>query len=256
MSPPVRVAAKAQVPATMRSGTTRCSTGCRRRTPSTVSVEVATPSIRAPIRRSMRHRSTTSGSRGRVVDDGRAVGQRGGGEQVLGGPDARELEPDVRAGQPLRRLGHQEAVVDVHDGPELLQAVHVHVEAAGADRVAAGEGDVGGPAAGDERPQHADRGTHRPHQVVVGTVRGHRGHADRHHAGRRVVRDVAAEPAQQLGHDPDVDDVGDVHQRAGALGEQGGRHQLEDAVLRPRHAHRALEAGAADDPERFHGRRS
>ena len=39
------------------------------------------------------------------------------------------------------------------------------------------------------------------------------------------------------------------------VGEQRGRHELQDAVLRPGDRHRTLEPGTADDPERFHGRR-
>ena len=62
-SPPVMAAANAQVPATIRSGTTRCSTGLSRSAPSTSRVEVPIPSTVAPIRRSIRHRSTISGSR-------------------------------------------------------------------------------------------------------------------------------------------------------------------------------------------------
>ena len=56
-------AAKAQVPATIRSGTVACSTGDIRSTPCTVSVLEPIPSIRAPIATSISHRSAISGSR-------------------------------------------------------------------------------------------------------------------------------------------------------------------------------------------------
>ena len=95
----------------------------------------------------------------------------------------------MRTPQPVRRLRDQEPVVDVDDGTELLQTRHVHVEPAGADGVAAGEGDVGDAAAGDERPEHADRGAHRADEVVVGPVRRHGGDADGDDAGGRVVLD-------------------------------------------------------------------
>jgi len=146
-------------------------------------------------------------------------------------------------------------VVDVDDGTELLQSRHVHVQTAGADGVPAGESDVGDAAAGDQRPEDADRGAHRADEVVVGPVRWYGGDTDGDDTGRRVVVDHAAQAAQQLGHDADVEDVGSVHQRAGAVGEQRRSHELEHAVLCPGDADVALQPGTADDPERFHGLR-
>ena len=61
--PPAIAAAKTQVPVTIRSETVVCSTGLSRSTPSITSVEVATPSMRAPIDWSIWHRSVISGSR-------------------------------------------------------------------------------------------------------------------------------------------------------------------------------------------------
>jgi len=69
-----------------------------------------------------------------------------------------------------------------------------------------------------------------------------------------VVVDVAAEPAQELGHDPDVHDVGDVDERRPPDREQSGGHQLEGAVLGSRYPDVTDEPGAPDDPERFHPR--
>ena len=61
--PRVIAAANAQVAPTIRSPITRCAVGCRLVTPCTVSVELPTPSILAPICCSIVHRSTISGSR-------------------------------------------------------------------------------------------------------------------------------------------------------------------------------------------------
>jgi hypothetical protein len=61
-SPRVSIAPKAQVPATMRSGTTRARPATAL-DPLDLEGRVPMPSMWAPIRRSMRHRSTTSGSR-------------------------------------------------------------------------------------------------------------------------------------------------------------------------------------------------
>ena len=52
-----------------------------------------------------------------------------------------------------------------------LQPGDVHVQAAGADGVAAGQRHPGGAAAGDQRAEHADRGAHPADQVVVGLGR-------------------------------------------------------------------------------------
>ena len=94
----------------------------------------------------------------------------------------------------------------------------MHVQAAGADGVAAGQRDVGRAAPGEQRAEHADRGPHPAHEVVVGlggpgssgtsivTVPPSVGPAGR-------APTVAAEPAQQLGHDRDVEDVRDVGDR-------------------------------------------
>jgi len=62
-SPRVIAAANAQVPATMRSPTVRCSTGRSTSTPSTISWDVPAPPIRAPIAVSIAQMSTISGSR-------------------------------------------------------------------------------------------------------------------------------------------------------------------------------------------------
>ncbi len=62
-SPPAIAVAKTHVPATIRSVTVRCSTGCSRSTPSITRVEVVIPSIWAPIATSIWHRSVISGSR-------------------------------------------------------------------------------------------------------------------------------------------------------------------------------------------------
>ena len=81
------------------------------------------------------------GLAGRVLDHGLALGQHRGGEQVLGGADARELEHDPGAGQPVgARL--DEAVHHVELDAHRLEPAEVHVELAAADVVAAGHGDA------------------------------------------------------------------------------------------------------------------
>jgi hypothetical protein len=86
-------------------------------------------------------------------------------------------------------------------------------------------------------------------------VLGHVGDGERDRTAAGLVRHIAPEPSQQLGHDADVEDVGNVDQRRRPLRQQPSRHELEHAVLRPRHADTADEPGTADDPECLHGRR-
>jgi hypothetical protein len=54
-----------------------------------------------------------------------------------------------------------------------------------------------------------------------------------------VDLDRAAQAAQHVGHQRDVEDLRAVGERRGALGEQGRGHELEHAVLRPDDVHRA-----------------
>ena len=151
-------------------------------------------------------------------------------------PTLGKSRPTCGAAQAVGRLGHEEAVVDVDDGAQPLPARSTCMSsAARADGVAAGQGDVGRAAAGDQRPEDADRGPHRADEVVVGPVAEHGRDVDDDDAGRRVVVDRAAQAAQQLGHDLDVEDVRDVASACVVpVGEQRGRHQLEHAVLRAR----------------------
>ena len=109
---------------------------CGDSTPSISSVDDPIPSIVAPISTSIVQISMISGSRG-VVDDGRALGQHRGHEQVLSGTHTQEVQPDGRSVQ-LTGLGDQEAVFAAHFGAEAGQAVDVHVQAARPDRIAPG----------------------------------------------------------------------------------------------------------------------
>ena len=61
----------------------------------------------APICCSIWQRSTISGSRAALSMTVVPVREHGGHQHVLGGADAREVEPDGRAGQPVRRPGRR-----------------------------------------------------------------------------------------------------------------------------------------------------
>ena len=159
---------------------------------------------------------------------------------------------DAPASRPA--LGDQEAVLALDGGAQLLQAGDVHVQAAGADGVAARQRDLGLAAARHERAEHADRGAHPAHQVVVGL-------GARPTPGRRCVttpasascRTTHTEAPQHLPHDVDVEDRRHGSDDGAARGQQRRRHQLERAVLGAADAHLTEQPGAAADYEAFHG---
>ena len=184
-SPRVITAPTAQVPATMRSPTVAWVTGSRRRTPSISSVEVPAPLIRAPIRISSVHRSTISGSRAALSMTVTPLASTAAISTFSVAPTLGKSSQMVAAGEPVRGARQQEPVLAVHAGAQLLQAADVHVQAAGADRVAPRAGHVGLAAPRHQRAQDADRGPHAAYEVVVGLVPQLARHVDRHRrAGR------------------------------------------------------------------------
>ena len=159
-SPPVTAAAMAKVPASSRSPSTRWSTPCRRSTPSISSRCGAVRSIWAPIARSIEIRSSTSGSRGGVLDHRRAARQGGGQHRVLGAHHRHVREGDPRAAQPAGRLGEVVAVLVLDLGPEGPHRLDMQVDRPPPDPVAAGVADDHAPEAGQERAEQDERGAH------------------------------------------------------------------------------------------------
>ena len=106
------------------------------------------------------------GLAGRVVDDGRALGQHGGHEDVLGRADARELEQDAGADQ-LVGPGLDVAVADreasrrVASRPATCMSI-----GPGPEVVAAGQGDPGLAESSEQRAEHHDRCPHALDELV------------------------------------------------------------------------------------------
>ena len=140
-----------------------------------------------------------------------------------------------------------------HIGTHALQAVDVHVEASGADVVAARKRDVGSTTAGKQRSEHADRSTHLADEVVVGAMFELLRNCDVDGAGPVAVVDLAAQPAKQLGHDLDIEDVGYGSKGRRADGEERRRHELEYRVLGTRHGDLTRQACSPDDVQHLHG---
>ena len=188
---------------------------------------------------------------GGVLDAGVPGGEHRGHEDVLGGPDARELQVHARAVQPLGGCGDEVPVGDVDLRAQGLEALGVQIEAARADGVAAGHRDVRLADARDEGSEDTDGGPQRTDQLVVGPVPDALGDVDLDDTVLRPPVDVAAQPPEQLGHDRHVDDVRDVGESGAPHGEQRAGHQLQRAVLGSDDADLSPEAGAAGDPEPF-----
>ena len=125
------------------------------------------------------------------------------------------------------------AVLDLGGRAQLAQAGLVHVQRPGADRVTAGQRHDRAPA-----PRH-QRARARTPTPAASTPSGSRP-ARPAPPGRRwppcraSTVDRAAQAAQHVGHQRDVEDLRAVGDRRRALGEQRRRHQLEHAVLRAR----------------------
>ena len=112
-SPRVIAAATAQVPATIRSGTVRCEVGGQRAGGHALDLDRRGAGAGDLGAHLDQHVGQVDDLRlaGRVVDHRGAVGQHGGHQDVLGGPDTREVQPHRRPGQPVRRAGDDVAVL-------------------------------------------------------------------------------------------------------------------------------------------------
>ena len=155
----------------------------------------------------------------RVVDDGRALGVHGRGEDVLGGADARELERDVGAVQAIGgRL--DVAVLHLERRAHRLETLHVHVDRPAAEVVAARQRQRDLAAATEQRTEHVDRGADALDELVRSDRRDVTaiGHRDRSIA---VERRRHADRRQQIAHDRHVGDgrhvgAGDTRRRPAA----------------------------------------
>ncbi|SII66020.1 Uncharacterised protein [Mycobacteroides abscessus subsp. abscessus] len=143
-------------------------------------------------------------------------------------------------------------MVEADLGAERLEPGLVHVETARADRIAAGQGDVGGAHPRGQRAEDGDRGPHRADEFVVGLDPHRGGDVDAHGAGVGIVVDGAAEAAEEFDHDPHVEDRGNVGDRRASHSEQARRHELEDAVLRAPDVDGAAQLRRTGQAEDFH----
>ena len=191
---------------------------------------------------------------GGVLDHGRALGEHGGHQDVVGCGVARELQDDAGADEAVAVALHV-AVLGDEARPEVLEGAQVEVDRPVAEVVTAGHRDPGGAVTGEQRPEHDDRGPHLLDELVGGDRRHVVGHGDLEVTvgPTALVAHLGPHGPKHVGHDRDVADHRDVVEAVQARGEQAGGHELQDRVLRPVHLDRALERSARAQHEAIHG---
>jgi hypothetical protein len=187
-----------------------------------------------------------------VLEHRHAVREAGGHHQVLGAGHGHEVH-DVPRSLQASRARFDVALLDANLGPESLQTLHVLVDRPQPDGAAARERHARVPAAGEERPEHQDRGPHGLHELVrrerLVKARSVQVHA------RTVDRRLDAHLLEQPQHRADVVKPRNVGQPQRLDGEQRGAHDRQRRILRAGDAHRTAQGRAADDQELVHSYR-
>ena len=193
------------------------------------------------------------GFAGGVFDDGPAFGEDGGGKDVGGAEDggaARAAEIDFVAAE-MSGFGDDVAVFDVYVGAEGAESFHVEVNGADADDAAAGVGDAGAPAFGEERAEDADGGAHGFDDVVRGGGGGLIKGFEFEGAGVGPLG-AYAESVEEVDHGGDVAEAGDVVEGDFVAGEEGGGHDGEGGVFGAAEGDFAVKRFAAFDAKAIH----
>lgn len=149
-------------------------------------------------------------------------------QDVFGCADAREGQGDFGAAEPAVNPAAETAVL-LHDRrAEPPQPFDVQVDRARAQFTAAGEGEAGPAAAGENRAKEEDRGTHLPHelfgQVEIGDV-------------PRIDGDPVVLPFQNAAeHGEDLSGRIDIRKGGAVIegrpaAEQGGREDGQNGVF-------------------------
>ena len=167
-----------------------------------------------------------------VLEDGFAVGQGGGHQEVFGAGDGDLVEDDVRALQAVG-AGFEVAVVLGDGRAHGFEALDVQVDGTAADGAAAGHGDAGDAGARDERAEDERAGAHGLDDLVLGDGVGEDAALDAGAVlGAAVAEfDLGAHADEQLALGLDVADLRDVFEDDFVFGEDGGGHAGERGVL-------------------------
>ncbi len=191
------------------------------------------------------------GLAGGVLEHRRAVGERGGHQQVLGAGDRHHVEHDSGAAQSAARADI--AVLEVDHRAHRLQSLHVLVHRSQPDRTAPGQRYARLAATGQQRAKRQDRRAHRPDQFVRSErpvdARGVEADGARN-AG--VERD--AHLAEQRNHRPHVVQARHVGQDERFGCQQRGAQDRQRGVLGARCAHFAGQRCSALDGQLIQAR--
>ena len=194
------------------------------------------------------------GLAGAVLQNGFAVGEGCGHEQVFGAGDGDFVEDDFCAFE-ARGAGFDVAVILRDFRAELFESFDVQIDGAGADGAAAGERDAGAAAAGDQRSKDQGGGAHGLDQFVgrfgLGEIGAVNGGAV---VGASVAKfDFGAHGGQQVARGLNVADLGNVFEDDGLIGEQGGGHAGQRGIFGSADADGAEQRLSAADYELVHG---
>ncbi len=189
---------------------------------------------------------------GGVLEHRGALGQRRRHHQVLGAGDGDGVEED---GGPLEAALDPRADVAALDADlraHGLEAAQVQVHRPRADGAAAGQRDLGVAEAGQQRPQHQDRGAHRLDQLIGRIAVLHLGaiELDRHLLAHHRLHAHVAEQLQGGGDVLQVRQVADGHR---LVGQQGGAEDRQGGVLGAADPDLAVDRPAAGDDQLVHG---
>ena len=182
------------------------------------------------------------------TDDGAAFGQRRGEDGVLRAHHGHLGKCDLAAAQPAGSAREVVAVAVLDVRAHRAHRVHVQVDRAATDPVAARVAHDHAAETREERPEQDEAGTHlgrglEGHEQPLDLARG-----DFIGVRRRMV-DHDADVAQHSDHDAHVLDLRDVGEAAALTGQRRGGEHLERGVLAAADLDAATQRPAARDPE-------
>ena len=182
----------------------------------------------------------------RVLEDRRALGERGGHHEVLGARHRHEVEDDPRPFEP-RGAGLHVALREHDLGAESLQPLQVEVDRPHPDGAAAGHGDASPARAGEQRAEDQDGRPHGGDELVRGLDGAKPGRPG--DGPPLSLLDLAAQALQERPHRGDVGQAGHVLEHDRLRRQQGGGQERQRRVLRRADGHLAAKRDAPLDDE-------
>ncbi len=194
---------------------------------------------------------------GGVADGRRALSAHGRHREVFRRADAGEIEKDLCALDPIGSRSLDVAVVHLELDAERLEARDVHVELSRADLATTGHRDVRAAEARDERTENGNRRAHLGDERIGRLVRVDAARVDEDglvgEPALRAAGDLGPQSGEDLFHDLDVGDHGDVVYPSLPDCHDACGHELEHGVLCAADLHGARNGLAAVDDDYIMG---